>query len=148
MAFEIKGRDSQEVQGKMSILADIQCEIMIGCRHESKNEPGKITRTQWYREYCEYVFKICGESYKLYPPSLINGTLTDVLIEYKSRCADIHINPNNYTGDLADICNEIHATYGESFNLPPSNITKWTYEKLAHWYIANLPYYELVGVGI
>ena len=141
MAFEIKGETTQEVQNKMAIIADMHCENMI-CRADNK------TRAQWYRNYCEYAYKICGSQYKLYPPGLINGTLRDVLAEYKTQCVDIHLNPDDFTGDLSAVCEEIYTEYGESCHLPPSNITKWTYEKLANFYVSSLPYYELLGLGI
>jgi hypothetical protein len=140
MSFEIKGETAQEVHHKMAIISDMHCENMT-CRD---NKP----RAQWYREYCEYVYKICGVQYKLYPPGLINGTLREVLAEYKTRCSDIHLNPEEFSGDLSAVCAELYAEYGEPCHLPPSNITKWTYEKLANFYVSSLPYYELLGLGI
>ena len=135
--------DAADFGPKLAILGDIHCELMLLGKNPRQ---ATITRNQWFREYCEYVFKYCGEAYNLYNVKLIGGSFSDLLTEYQARCPDIHLTecPDN----IEQLCEELYRRYGASCHLPPVYILKYTYEALAHHYIETLPYFELVGLGI
>jgi hypothetical protein len=132
--FAIRHATRGELVNKMAIISDMTCDY----RHARA----------LYGEYCAHVYKYCGEKYNLCPVELIGGTPRDLLAVYAQKCPDVHVNPSEYTGDSKQLCDEIYDKYGETCRLPNPQVLRWSYETLATWYISELPYQELVSLGI